>query len=311
MKIIFIDSSVKEPKVFKKILNTEIETYIVTTDFDKYSPEEIDIAIIWLQVPPIISSFSNLELILVCGSGIDHIIDNNYLPKDVPLIRLVDHDLRKRVANYVLNHVLEYQNRLIISDDVFLSGSDQLKEESARKSTLRIGIMGLGLIGSTIAHTLESRGIEVFGWARTNKKRMVRSVFIGPSSLSIFAKQCDVIVCQLPLTPATKGILNRELFEAMPKGGYIINVGRGAHLDDEDLIGAIETGQLSGASLDVFTIEPLPQNHPFHKISEIRITPHIAGIIDPEKQAGYAHNVIQNFYSRKKLEGIVMHEERY
>ncbi len=311
MKIIFIDSSVKEPEVYKKIFGNEGEKYLVTTNFDKYSLEEIDIAIIWLQVPPIISSFSNLELILVCGSGIDHILDNNRLPEDVPIIRLVDHDLRKRVANYVLDHILEYQKKLVTADDKLLAGGERLKEESANQSNLKVGIMGLGLIGSTVAQTLESLGIEVYGWARTNKKRVIKSVFIGRSSLSIFARQCDVIVCQLPLTPATTGILNKELFNSMPKGGYIINVGRGAHLDDDDLIDAIETGQLLGASLDVFTIEPLPENHPFHEIPEIRITPHIAGIIDPEKQASYAYNVIQKFYRRKRVEGIVIHKDRY
>ena len=311
MKIIFIDSSVKEPEVFKSILESESETHIVTTDFDKYSPEEIDIAIIWLQVPPIINSFSNLELILVCGSGIDHIIDNDNLPEGIPLIRLVDHGLRKRVANYVFDHINEFRNRLVETDGKLLSWDRQLKEEGAQKTNLKVGIMGLGLIGSTIAQTLESHGIELYGWARTNKKRVIKNVFIGRSSLKIFAEQCDVIICQLPLTPATKGILNKELFISMPKGGYIINVGRGAHLNEDDLLDAIETGQLSGASLDVFTIEPLPENHPFHEIPEIRITPHIAGIIDPQKQANYAYNVIQNFYSKKRVEGIVIQEERY
>ncbi len=311
MKVIFIDRCVKEPNVFRKVFADKSETYLITTDLNHCSSEEIDIVVIWLEVPAILRSFPNLELILVCGSGIDHIIDNNNLPEGVPLVRLVDFDLRQRVANYVLDHVKEYQNKLNNSDYENPSAGDRLNRQIANSPHLKIGIMGLGLIGSTIARTLESYGIEVFGWVRTKKKRAIKNVFIGRSSLSRFAEQCEIIICQLPLTPATKGILNRELFYSMPKAGYIINVGRGAHLNDDDLIEAIETGQLLGASLDVFAKEPLPEDHPFYEIQDIRLTPHIAGIVDPQKQANYAYNVIQDFYKRKRVDGMVVYKEKY
>lgn len=311
MKVIYVDRSVKEPDVYKKVFEEKSDVYRVLTDLHDCTPEEIDIAIIWLHVPIILKSFTNLEMILVCGSGIDHIIDKNTLPDDVPIVRLVDFDLRKRVANYVVDDVINYQNKINNAQYDTWAAGDRPNNMPLKKPPLKVGIMGLGLIGSTIARVLERPGIEIFGWVRTTKERVIKNVFTGRSSLTKFAKQCKIIICQLPLTPATKGILNKELFYSMPKGGYIINVGRGEHLNEEDLLEAIATGHLLGASLDVFKVEPLPEDHPFHKNENIKITPHVAGIIDPEKQASYALGVVKDFYNKEQVEGMVIQREKY
>lgn len=157
----------------------------------------------------------------------------------------------------------------------------------------KVGIMGLGLIGSITASKLRNMGYEVCGGVKTSRPRFAE-VYVGLEEIDDFAKQCEVIVCQLPLTEEMRGILNRRLFSVLPDGAYLISVGRGAHVVEDNLLLAIETGKLSGASLDVFEIEPLPVNHPFQAIPQITITPHIAGYVGTETQAPYAAEVINN-----------------
>jgi glyoxylate/hydroxypyruvate reductase A len=134
---------------------------------------------------------------------------------------------------------------------------------------------------------------------------------VGNSQLVDFVENCNVLVCQLPLTEETVGILNKKIFDVMPTNGYIINVGRGDHLNEKDLISAIEEGKLKGACLDVFKIEPLPQDSSLRNHKEIKLTPHIAGGIFPKEQAMHAKKLILNYIKQRKLEGEVNYKLGY
>lgn len=308
-KAIYIDPSIKQPEKFKSVLEGYGDNIKVISKVVDCAPETIEVAIIWLSVPQIIRTFCNLKLLLVCGSGVDHLINSDLLPRSVPLVRLVDRNLRERVADYVLKHVNIYFNDGSAGVNLKVAPSNVLFETGCTKRV--IGILGLGLVGTAIADKLIKNGFEVCGWVKKYKKRSIENVYVGASELKEFAENCNVIVCQLPLTADTRGILNKELFNAMPQGSHLINVGRGGHLNENDLIVALNSGQLSGACLDVFNVEPLPLDHNFHSNSKITVTPHIAGIIEPENLAHYAMTVIRSFYENKEVEGIVDYKSNY
>lgn len=294
---VYVDKNVKDYELVKQILNSsELGINAFSNIFEIPCPH-VDVAIIWLVIPVCLKSFINLKLLLTSGSGIDHIIDSHLLPSSVPTIRLVDQKLRNKVADYVVEEVNNYMK--------IINERDNTK--------ITVGIMGLGLIGQKSYDKLSQAGYNVVGWASlVNKKRATSSVFIGQEYLYSFANKCNVIVCHLPLTKNTIEILDKKLFESMPKSGYLINVGRGAHLNDEDLIVTIQKKHLIGACLDVFRIEPLPLNDKLNDYAQIKLTPHIAGGIFPEEQAKYAIELIKNFFNGDNdLEGLINLNKKY
>jgi glyoxylate/hydroxypyruvate reductase A len=291
---IYIDPGVKDVEVFTEVLVEDNIGFNVFSSLDNIHPENIDIAIIWLNIPNCLSDFVNLKLLLISGSGIDHLLNKNILPK-VPTVRLVDEKLKNNVADYVLNAVNEYREAVFIQ----------------QASNITVGLMGVGLVGTANYYKLKDAGYSVNCWVRSNKNREVDNVFVGNSQIVDFVKKCNVLVCQLPLTEETVGILNKKIFDLMPKNGYIINVGRGAHLNEKDLILAIEKGKVKGACLDVFKIEPLPEDSFLRSQSGIKLTPHIAGGIFPKEQAKYAKDVVLNFLKQHKLKGVVDYKLGY
>jgi glyoxylate/hydroxypyruvate reductase A len=294
---VYVDKQVKDCELIKKVLNSSSIEINAFSDLSEVAANQVTVAIIWLVTPSCLKNFVNLKILLTSGSGIDHIIDSSLFPTSVPTIRLVDHKLRNKVADYVVEEVNNYKQLIDEPDNI----------------NITVGIMGIGLIGQKSAEKLNQLGYEVIGWAQSkNKKRSVQSVYIGEENLYRFANKCNVIVCHLPLTKNTIQILNKKLFDSMPKDGYVINVGRGGHLNDEDLITTIQKKHLKGACLDVFKIEPLPLNDKLYDHREIKLTPHIAGGIFPEEQAKYAIEVIQNFFKGdNKIEGLIDFNKKY
>ena len=285
---IYVDSGVKDVELFKDTLVKGYNGFNVFSTFDNINPERVDIAIIWLSIPECLSDFVNLKLLLTSGSGIDHLLKKAKLP-NVPTVRLVDYKLRNKVSEYVLKAVNEYKEAI------------QIKHTSE----ISVGLMGVGLIGTANYHKLKEAGFNVNCWVRSNKNKEIDNVYIGDSQLRGFVKRCNVLVCQLPLTEKTCDILNMEIFDLMPDDGYVINVGRGAHLNETDLISAINKGKLKGACLDVFKIEPLPKDSDLRNKISIKLTPHIAGGIFPIEQAKYAIEVILFFLKKIEVKGIV------
>ena len=291
---IYVDPGVKDVDVFIKILAKGNADYNVFSTFENIQPEEIDVALIWLSTPDCLADFVNLKLLLTSGSGIDHLVKEGKLP-DVPTVRLVDLKLRNKVADYVLEAVTSYKKAIKVN----------------QTSEITVGLLGVGLIGGMNYQKLCKAGYQVNCWVRSSKSRAIDNVYVGRDSLQDFVKECNVLVCQLPLTRETYHILNKQTFDLLPKGGYIINVGRGAHLNELDLIKSIEEGHLYGACLDVFKVEPLPKDSVLRNQSSIKLTPHIAGGIFPEEQAKYALAVIADFFTKGKVEGIVSKEMSY
>ncbi len=309
MKTILIQSDVKDAEQFRDYLKTSLDGFNVITSITEAELSEIEVVIIWLDIPKFLNRLPNLKLILSCGSGVEHIIDSPYLPHKVPLVRLVDEYLRNRVSNYVVEQILEKFFPQINLDNITEIPPEIC--QTIKQNKIRVGIMGLGLIGSASAIKLINLGFEVSAWVKTKKKRVIEDVHIGEAEIDSFAKKCDVLVCQLPLTSETKGILNIHLFNLLPEFTFLINVGRGGHLVEADLLLALENKNLSGACLDVLEVEPIQLNHPFKNNPNIKITPHVAGYIGSDTQAPYASNVIIDFYNNFEINGLVNYNSLY
>ena len=255
-------------------------------------PESVEFALVWKHQAGILAGFPNLRCISSLGAGVDALLEDRGLPSGVPLVRIVDEGLKQSMAEYVCLGALDYFRQF-----------EQYRQQQAaciwqarpvrHISTMRVGILGLGELGSHVAGRLAAIGFPVQGWSRTRKSSAGIPSYYGDEGLAAFLAASDILVCLLPLTPATRGILDARLFRQLPAGAYVINVARGEHLVEPDLLAAIDSGRLSGALLDVFRQEPLPQDHPFWPHPRIRITPHIASITNPESAV---LQVLENYH---------------
>lgn len=295
LKTIVLHPGIMDVENFRETISSQTPDFGVEVFSDSVNPQAVEIVILWLDVMDCIGYFPNLKLILVCGSGIDRVIKMASLPKNIPLVRVIDLTLQDHVSDYVVMAVLNHTRSW--NHYMNLQHRKHWEFDKYYRTKPMIGIMGLGAMGDAAAKKLLAMDFKVCGWVRGAHARTLSNVYQGRENLDKFAKQCEIIVCMLPLTPETKGILNNSLFNTLPKGAYLINIGRGSHLNEDDLIAALDSDQLSGACLDVFESEPLPDNHPFWTHPKITITPHIAGVLLAEEQAIQAAKLINQFYN--------------
>ncbi len=244
--------------------------------------QQADIALVWKPPAALFAEQRALKLVFNLGAGVDALLAMPAFPRDVPLLRLEDAGMSEALAEYVLAAVL----RVYRGFDRY-----QTQQQAAQwtplplrdRSDYRIGVLGLGVIGGAIARTLAAYGFAVRGFSRT--PRSIDGVACLAGALdpaaqpcASFLEQLDVLVSVLPLTDTNRGALNAALFARLAPGAHLINVGRGGHLVEADLLAALDTGQLGAATLDVFDTEPLPPAHPFWSRPEILVTPHISAI---------------------------------
>jgi len=255
-----------------------------------YDPAAIDVALVWKPPPGVMAGLPNLRLIASLGMGVDHIFADPQLPAGVPVTRIVDADLIDRMAEYVVHAVLHYHRE----QDRFDADQRARRWEPGylpHAGERTVGILGLGAIGSDCARKLGVLNFRVAGWSRSPKSVDGVDCFAGNGALPDFLGRCDYLVCLLPLTDETRGILNRETLTLLPEGAVVINAARGGHVVDADLIAALDSGHLAHAHLDVFDPEPPPEDHPFWSHPKVRMTPHVAGITNPDTAA---HQIVEN-----------------
>lgn len=239
--------------------------------------EDIDIAVCWFPPHGRLAQLTNLKLVQSLAAGIDHLVADPVLPRHLPLCRVVDTTMAAGMKAYVTWAVVQQQRGLQAC--VASSAAREWKEQPfVNPRRHRVGIAGLGHLGTACATALAAIGYPVRGWSRSPKTDLPDGVtaFHGDDELDEFLSGCDTLVCLLPLTPQTRGFLNAGLFAKLPRGAHLVNVGRGDHLVEADLLPALDSGQLSAATLDAFSVEPLPAGHPFWGDPRILITPHIA-----------------------------------
>jgi glyoxylate/hydroxypyruvate reductase A len=261
---------------------------------------EIEYALVWRPEPGLLASLPNLKLILSLGAGVDHILCDPQLPAGVPIVRLVDPYLTEAMSEYVILQVLRLHRRDLDYRAQQQAGIwRELPQKNAGERP--VGILGFGEIGQDAGRKLAALGFPVSGWSRHERTVAGFSTFAGPAGLPPLLAQTEILVCLLPLTEETRGILNARTFAALPRGAGLVNAGRGAHLVEEDLIPALDSGQLSAAALDVFREEPLPLGHPFWQHPRILVTPHIAGITNPQTAAPIILENIRRFEEGRPL----------
>ena len=278
---------------------------------DTYRPEDIKYFSGFRPAPGFLKTLPNLKAVFSLGAGVDGFLRDPEFPKHLPLVRFVDPTLMHEMAQYVTMHILivhRGQRRFDLSQS---HGKwDQAMLARASRDT-RIGILGLGDIGATIAASLLPFDFQLSGWSRSPKNMPGVKSFAGTGEMPQFLAQCDYCVCVLPLTDDTRGIMNAEFFAQLPKGAWIINVARGGHLIEEDLIAALDAGHLGGAVLDVFQTEPLPDESPIWQHPKITATPHIAGITDPQAALAYVADCVKRCETGQPLENVIDFSKGY
>jgi glyoxylate/hydroxypyruvate reductase A len=267
-------------------------------------PAAIEYAMVWQPPPGLLAGLPNLRLIVGLGAGIDHLLGDPELPRDVPIMRLVDPYMTDAMSEYVVLQVLRLHRQDL---DYLAQQRARLWEEREQKNAAErpVGILGFGTLGQDAGRKLKALGFTVAGWSRTTKAVPGFATFAGADGLATVAARSEILVCLLPLTAATQGILNASLFARLPRGAGLVNAGRGGHLVEADLIPALESGQLSGAVLDVFRDEPLPSGHPFWGHPRIIVTPHIAAETHPPTAAAIIRDAIRRFAAGQPIANLV------
>jgi len=264
------------------------------------NPAEIDYALVWRPEPGFLASLPNLKLILSLGAGVDHLLGDPQLPQHLPIVRLVDPHMTAAMSEYVVLQVLRLHRR-----DLEYRTQQQavvwreLDQQNAVER--RVGILGLGELGRDAAKKLRALGFDVAGWSRGERTVPGVASYAGANGLPQLLGRSEILVCLLPLTAETEGILNGSTLALLPKGAALVNAARGAHLVEEDLLAALASGQISAAVLDVFREEPLPAGHPFWRHPRVILTPHVAAFTNPATAAPIILDNIRRFEEGRPL----------
>ncbi len=263
----------------------------------------------WKHPPGSLAGLPNLDVIFSLGAGVDHLMNDDRLPEAL-IVRVVDEDLTNRMSEYVVLHCLmhlrqqrrydEQQRQKIWLDDRFQPAAHEVK----------VGVMGLGVIGQDAARKLKTMGFDVAGWSRSPRVVEGIATFAGEKELGAFLARTDILVCLLPLTAATRGLLNRSLFAKLARDGrlggpVLINAGRGGLQVEADILACLEDGTLKAATLDVFETEPLPPDSPLWTHPAVTITPHNAGMSSPESIGAQVAEQIRRFEAGEPLRNVV------
>ncbi len=278
----------------------------VVRQTDSYDPAAVDYVFIWKPKTNAFDGLTNLKAVLSLGAGVDALLKHPNLP-DAPVVRFVDADLTQRMTDYVVAQVTFHQ-RL---------GTRFRRDQAAHRwtqiyppasSETNVGVMGLGALGTDAALKLKAVGFTVLGWSRSPKSIEGVETFAG-DALDAFLARTDILVCLLPLTPETTGILNYALFQKLRRkldgGPVIVNAARGGHQIETDIVKALGDGTLSAASLDVFQTEPLPADSPLWGLDNAYLTPHIAAISNIDAGVAYFSRIIRDHEAGQPLPNVV------
>ena len=263
----------------------------------------------WVPPQDVERHFTNLELFFSTGAGIDQ-FDLAALPRELPVVRLAEPG--------VIAGMVEYATMAVLALHRDLPAYIQQQREGRwaahcvhPASKRRVSLLGLGVLGCAVLDQLRTFGFQLAGWSRTRRQVDGVACYAGPEELPAMLANTDILVCLLPLTSETRGILDSTLFQHLPRGASLVHVGRGAHLDHPALLDALETGWLAGAVVDVTDPEPLPEGHPFWAHPKIILTPHVASMTQPETAVEQVLDNIRRHEAGEPLIGLVDRSRGY
>lgn len=267
-------------------------------------PAAIDYALAWKPPPGLLAGLPNLKAIFSLGAGVDALLDDPTLPRAVPLVRMVDRGLTEGMTEWVCAHALAWHRQAAAYRAQQAQRLWHPREEKLARER-RVGVLGLGVLGSDAARMLAALRFDVAGWSRSPKTVPGVDCRHGEDGLAAVLAGSELLVCLLPLTAETEGILNARLFAQLPRGAHLINAARGRHLVEADLLAALDSGQLSGATLDVFATEPLPPDHPFWADPRITVSPHVASLTHARSAAAHVVEGIRRAEAGLPLTNVV------
>jgi glyoxylate/hydroxypyruvate reductase A len=268
---------------WKKMLTSELPDLDFRSGPAAGDPADVRYALVWKPPAGFFARFPNLAMVTNLGAGVDSLVGRDDLP-DVPITRLSDTGMVSLMTSYVMFSVIRYAR------DIHLFERAQKRREwhyvhPRALSAIKVGLLGLGELGAPAAKALAGLGFDVRGWSRSPKTIGGVRCSAGLETLDGFLADTEILVVMLPLTPETRSLLDNRRLSLLPHAAKLINASRGAVVDEAALIAALQSGQIAEATLDVFTVEPLPADHAFWGMENVLITPHLASITVPEDAA--------------------------
>lgn len=304
-----------DPEVWLKAFAKHAPDREIVTEIQPGDEASIDYALVWKQKRGSLSNLPNLKAIFSLGAGVDHVFHDDLVP-DLPIMRIISPDLTMRMTEYVLWQVLDHHR---LGPQYRAQQQKKIWNEDRRQpgaNEVTVGIMGLGVLGRDAAEKLKSIGFNVSGWSRRPQTLDGVTTHHGKDGLTDFLKTVDILVCLLPLTPDTKGILSMAVFGRMKEDGplgapIVINAGRGGLQNEADIQAALERGLLSAVSLDVFETEPLPEKSPLWLNPKVTITPHAAATSSANALTPEIIKMLEDFERDGTLSNVVDREKQY
>jgi glyoxylate/hydroxypyruvate reductase A len=268
---------------WKKALTAELPELEFRTDPAAGDPADVRYALVWNPPAGFFARFPNLALVTNLGAGVDSLLGRDDLP-DVPISRQQDAGMVALMTSYVLFAVIRYARDIHVFERAQRRRQWQYVYPRAL-GDVTVSVLGLGELGEPAALALAGLGFDVRGWSRTAKSIDDVQCSAGLDTLDDLLAQTEILVVMLPLTPGTRGLLDARRLSLLPRGAKLVNVSRGAVVDEDALLSALQSGHLAEATLDVFTVEPLPADHAFWGMENVLITPHLASITVPQSAA--------------------------
>lgn len=304
-----------DPEIWIKAFAKHAPDREIVTEVQPGDEATIDYALVWKQQRGSLATLPNLKVIFSLGAGVDHVFHDDQVP-NLPIVRTISPDLTMRMSEYVVWQVLDHHRlgskyRAQQLKKIWL---EDRRQPAANEVT--VGIMGLGVLGRDAAEKLKNLGFNVSGWSRRPQQIDDVTTYHGKDGLTDFLKTVDILVCLLPLTPDTKGILSMAVFGRMKDDGplgapILINAGRGGLQNEADILAALERGLLSAASLDVFEKEPLPESSPLWSNPKVTVTPHAAASSSANALAPEIVQMIKDYERDGTLINLVDREKQY